>query len=222
MSERGTGHDTGTITKIAVIGAGNVGGALGVRLAQAGFTVRFGVRASKDLGALLEAAGPNAGAESPEEAARFGELVVLAVPGAVAVQVAESLGGALAGKVVVDCNNPLRWDAGPVWTPPPEGSLAAAIARAVPEARVVKALNTFGAEFHGDPRIGEEGVDVLMAGEDDAKQQLATVLARAGFHPVDAGPLRNASVLENVAMLWIHLATVGGHGRQFALQLVRR
>jgi hypothetical protein len=41
------------------------------------------------------------------------------------------------------------------------------------------------------------------------------VATRGGFHPIDAGPLRNASVLENVAMLWIHLATVGGHGRGF-------
>lgn len=55
----------------------------------------------------------------------------------------------------------------------------------------------------------------------EAKKVVAEVAVKAGFTTVDAGPLRNAAVLENVAMLWIHLATVGGQGRDFAFALQR-
>ena len=146
----------------------------------------------------------------------------LAVPGSAAVDVARGLAAELAGKIVVDCNNPLTWKDGPVWTPPAEGSLAAAIAKAAPGARVVKGFNTFGAEFHANPKLAGVAADVFFAGDDaEAKKTLAEVAKQAGFSPVDAGPLRNAPVLENVAMLWIHLATVGGQGRNFVLHMQR-
>src|SRR5205085_6992583 len=111
-----------------------------------------------------------------------------------------------AGKIVVDCNNPLTWKEGPVWAPPAEGSLAAAIGKAAPRARMVKGFNTFGAEFHADPGLAGVPADVFFASDDaEAKKTLSDVATKAGFRPIDAGPLRNASVLENVAMLWIHL-----------------
>jgi NADPH-dependent F420 reductase len=204
-----------TGTKVAIIGAGNVGGGLGVNLSKRGFEVKFGVRPDADVKALL-AECKGATASAPVEAAAWADVVFLALPGTVAVEVAGSLASALKGKVVVDCNNPLVWKEGPVWTPPPEGSLAAAIAKAAPGARVVKGFNTFGAEFHKEP--GRTGVpaDVFLAGDDlEAKKLVMDVATKGGFHPVDAGPLRNAPVLENLAILWIHLATVGGHGRDF-------
>jgi 8-hydroxy-5-deazaflavin:NADPH oxidoreductase len=209
--------------EIAIIGVGNVGAALGRRLCASGARVRFGVRPGKDVSELLAACGPNASAELPDAAAGAARVVFLAVPGSAAVQAASELGD-LSGKVLVDCNNPLRWDAGPVWTPPPEGSLAQAIQKAQPGARVVKGFNVFGAEFHADPKLSDgAAVDVFLASDDaDAKQQVAGIGERAGFAMVDAGPLRNASVLENVAMLWIHLATVGGKGRSFGFKLLSR
>jgi predicted dinucleotide-binding enzyme len=208
--------------RIAIIGAGNVGGALGTRLCASGYDVTFGVRPGSDVGDLLERCGGRARTATPAEAAAAADVVFVAVPGNVAVEAARALGD-LSGKVLVDCNNALRWDNGPVWAPPPEGSLAAALARAVPGARVVKAFNTFGAEFHADPRLGGGGASVPMAGDDAAaKATVADIARRAGFDPLDAGPLRNAGVLENMAMLWIHLAMVGGHGRQIAFRLEKR
>jgi NADPH-dependent F420 reductase len=201
--------------KIAIVGAGNVGGGLGVCLSKSGLPVKFGVRPDADVKALL-AECKGASASAPSEVASWADIVFLAVPGTVALEVARSLADSLAGKVVVDCNNPLVWKDGPVWSPPAEGSLAAAIAKAAPKARVVKGFNTFGAEFHKNP--GRDGVaaQVFLAGDDaDAKKQVMAVATQGGFRPVDAGPLRNAAVLENVAMLWIHLATVGGQGRDF-------
>jgi 8-hydroxy-5-deazaflavin:NADPH oxidoreductase len=202
-------------TRVAIIGAGNVGGGLGIRMSNSGLPVKFGVRPDTDVKSVL-AACKDASSATPAEAAAWAEVVFLAVPATAALDLARSLASQLDGKVVVDCNNPLVWKEGPVWTPPAEGSLAAAIAKAAPGARVVKGFNTFGAEFHKEP--GRTGVpaDVFLAGDDlEAKKLVMDVATKGGFHPVDAGPLRNAPVLENLAILWIHLATVGGHGRDF-------
>jgi hypothetical protein len=206
---------------IGIIGAGNVGAALGRRLSESGHAVRFGVRDPEKIAELV-AAIDGASAAAPAEVAAASDAVFLTVPGPVAVDVAAGL-GELDGVIVVDCANPLRWDNGPVWNPPPEGSIAAAIAARCPKARVVKAFNTFGAEFHADPKLGEHAADVYMAGDDaDAKAAVAEIAESAGFAPVDAGPLRNAAVLENLAMLWIHLALAGGQGRDFAFKMLRR
>jgi NADPH-dependent F420 reductase len=206
--------------KIAVIGAGKVGGNLGATISKAGYAVRFGLKEAKDADALLARCGKDASAGTSEEAARYGDIVFLSVPGNVALDVAKSLAPSLAGKIVVDCNNPLTWKDGPVWAPPPEGSLAEAIAKAVPNAKVIKAFNGFGAEHHGDPGLTGAPAAVFMAGDDaDAKKALSEVATKAGFNPIDSGPLRNAGVLENVAILWIHLAMVGGQGRGFTFAL---
>lgn len=209
-------------TSIAIIGTGNVGAALGVRLGRAGYAVRFGAREGKDLHALVARAGGSASVATPAEAAAGADVVVLAVPGKVAVEAATALGD-LAGKVVVDCTNPIAWDAGPVWDPPAAGSNTAALAAALPDARVVKAFNTFGAELHADPMLLAGPVDVQIAGDDtSARATVAAIAERAGFTPVDVGPLRNAALLESLAVLWIHLAMVGGHGRNVAFKLLAR
>ncbi len=205
--------------KIGIIGAGNVGGNLGARLSKSGFEVKFGLKDDKDASALLARCSKDASTGSAADAAKFGDVIFLAVPGPVAVDVAKSLASSLGGKIVVDCNNALTWKDGPVWNPPAEGSLTAAIAKAIPSARVLKAFNGFGAEHHGDPNLTGAPATVFIAGDDaDAKKSLCELATRAGFAPIDAGPLRNAAVLENVAILWIHLASVGGQGRGFVLQ----
>jgi NADPH-dependent F420 reductase len=208
--------------KIAIIGAGNVGGNLGARLSNAGLPVKFGVRDDKGTKELL-ARCKDASTAGVAEAAAWGDVVFLALPAPAAIEVARSLATQLAGKVVVDCNNPLTWNEGPVWAPPAEGSLAAAVAKAAPGARVVKAFNTFGAEFHLDPKLASGQAQVCMAGDDAAaKKSVAEIASQAGFQPVDCGPLRNAAVLENLAVLWIHLAVVGGQGRDFVFNMQRR
>ena len=204
------------MTRIAVIGSGNVGGSLGTRLSHSGFEVKFGVREVDDKVKAVLAKTKGATAASAEEAAAWADVVFMAVPGSVAVEVSKTLAKHLEGKIVVDCNNALTWKDGPVWTPPPEGSLAQAIAKAAPGARVIKGFNTFGAEFHADPNHAGRQADVFFAGDDaEAKKTLTDVATKGGWRAVDAGPLRNAGVLENLAILWIHLALAGGHGRDW-------
>jgi 8-hydroxy-5-deazaflavin:NADPH oxidoreductase len=96
--------------KIAVIGSGNVGGALGTGWAKKGHSVVFGVRdKNDDKLQSLKKAGPNARAESVPEAASFGEVVVFATPWP-ATQDAIRNAGDLKGKIVLDCTNPLKSD----------------------------------------------------------------------------------------------------------------
>ena len=208
--------------KIAIIGVGSVGAGLGERLATVGHEVVFGVRPGRNVEDLLSRCAGRASAALVPEACEQSEVIFLAVPAAAAVETLE--GAPVAGKVVVDCNNPVAWDDGPVWSPPPAGSVTAQLASRYPDARWVKGFSTFGSEFHRDPSLGGEGgIDVHLAGDDtEAKETVAAIARGAGFQPLDVGPLRNAAALENLAVLWIHLALQGGHGRQIAFQLRRR
>jgi NADPH-dependent F420 reductase len=211
------------ISQIAIIGVGNVGGNLGVRLAHSGFPLRFGVKPDKDIHDLLARCDGKAKATSVAEAAAWADVIFLAVPYTAVVEVAKSAGD-LKGKVLVDCSNPVAMSGtGPTLVANPAGSVTAMLAKAVPTARVVKAFNTFGAEFHLDPMIGGIPADVYMAGDDAAaKATVASIANRAGFAAIDAGPLRNAALLESLAILWIHLASKGNQGRHIAFKLLKR
>jgi predicted dinucleotide-binding enzyme len=199
---------------IAVIGKGKVGLGLARTFSGAGHTVWLGVR-----GAVVAVDGIEARAVA--EAVEGADLVVLAVPAAALDAVVEVL-GPLDGVVVVDATNPLRWEGGPVHAPPPEGSNAARLQSLRPAARVVKAWNTFGAEFMARPSVAGAPLTLLFATDDAlARQRVAELARSAGFSPVDSGPLRNAALLEQQAVLWIHLAMVGDQGRAFAFQIAR-
>ena len=206
---------------IAIIGAGSVGANLGIRLAETGSEVVFGVRGDKDLSEVLAQCDGRASQTSVASAVSGAEVVFLAVPAEAAV---DALAGTdLDGKIVVDCNNPLAWADGPTWAPPPEGSVTAQLAAAYPRARCVKGFNTFGAEFHRDPSLGDAPIDVHLAADDaDAKARVAMISEAGGFAVIDAGPLRNAALLENLAVLWIHLAISEGRGRFIGFKLLER
>lgn len=209
-------------TRIGIIGAGRVGGSLGARLGRLGLPVRFGVRPTSDVSAVLARSTGDVAAVDIASAVRWAEIVFLCVPAVAAVPAAREAGD-LTGKILVDCTTPVAWKDGPVLAPPPEGSVAAALAAACPGARVVKGFNVFGAEIHDDPVVGGQPADVYLASDDaEAKAAVGRLASFAGFAPVDAGPLRNAAVLENVAVLWIHLATVAGLGRGMAFKLLAR
>jgi NADPH-dependent F420 reductase len=207
---------------IAIIGAGNVGRALGERFVRAGYSVRLGVRNPEAASDVRDRFAGRAAVEAAAHAAASADVLFLCVPAAQAVSAARALGD-LQGKVVVDCTNPVAWSDGPVLQPPPEGSVAAALAAALPGARIVKGFNAFGAEIHADPDLDGASADVYLASDDRVAVEAVSGIATAlGFTPVDAGPLRNAALLESLAVLWIHLATKGGHSRQIAFKLVRR
>lgn len=208
--------------KIAVLGAGNVGGALGKLWAGRGHEVRFGVPdpRSQKITALLASMGGRAQASSNREAAGASEVVVLSVPWPAAEQAIGDCGD-LTSKLVIDCTNPLRSDLKGLVLG--QTTSAGEQVAAWSGAKVVKAFNTLGAGLYGQAEFGGTRADGFYCGDDEAaKAKVKLLIADIGLNPVDVGPLRNARLLEPLAMLWIDLAINQGWGAKHAFKLLRR
>lgn len=207
--------------KIGIIGAGSVGGTLGKGWAAAGHEVLFGVRdpSADKVKKLLAEAGSNASAGNVEEAAGFGEAVLLAVPWEA---VAEVLGkvGDLNGKVLIDATNPLDENLDLVLGHTTSGGER--VAELADNAHVVKAFCTTGFGNMADPAYPDGAATDFHCGDDEeAKATVRTLATDLGFDSVDVGPLKMARDLEPLAHLWIRLA-MGGLGRDIAYRLMRR
>ncbi len=200
-----------------------MGGTLGKRWAAAGHNVKFGVRDARkpEVAALLKETGARATAGSVSEAAAFGEVVVLTIPWNAAQAAIEGAGN-LAGKVLVDCTNPVKPDLSGLALGH-DTSAAEQIAQWAKGARLVKCFNTTGVEIMANPKFGGDRAMMFLAGNDEpAKSTVARLGEELGYEMVDAGGLEAARLLEPLAMLWIHLAFRRGFGRSFAFKVLRR
>ncbi len=193
--------------QIGIIGTGSVGTALATGLSTVGHDVVLGSR-TPEMTSVADLP-----VESQRAAAETGEVVVLALPAAPAIDVAADLASVLAGKPVLDAANEYP-------EPTADRSLADRIAAAAPEAHVVKAFNTIGANLMRDPVVEGERATMFLAGDDPTALETAETLARdLGFDPLVAGGLSRADHLEDLARLWIHLSR--DHGRNIAFRLLR-
>jgi predicted dinucleotide-binding enzyme len=209
--------------KIGIIGPGNVGGTLGRRWAINGHNVVFGTRKTdpEALRGLLSQAGPNASKGSIAQAVGESEVVVLAVPWAGAEQVLARAGN-LEGKILIDATNALAPGLSGLVLGA-ETSAGEMVAGWASGARTVKAFNTVGSNIMADPHFAGGRVAMFYCGDDaEAKKTVASLIAELGFDPVDAGPLTQARVLEQFALLWISLAMKYGYGREIGFQFLRR
>ncbi|MEP7367161.1 MAG: NADPH-dependent F420 reductase [Acidobacteriota bacterium] len=201
---------------IAVLGSGNVDGALGTHWAKAGHRVRFASRnpQSGDMAKLIETAGPNARAATAGEAVNGADIVVLATPWPATEEIIAQCGG-LAGKRVLDATNPPG--EGLSLTHSGKDSGGEQVQRWAPAARVVKVFNTTGYGNMERPAYDGKASVMFYAGDDAAAKEVAEKLSdEVGFDSIDAGPLENARLLEAWALLWIKMAVFYGHGRDFA------
>ena len=204
--------------RIAIIGAGSVGATLGRAWIKHGEDVIWGLRNPQDP---KYAALPKDRVKAPAEAVKEAEVVVVATPWPAAEAAIKSL-GSLAGKVVIDCMNPLGMG--------PDGlqlvlgfnvSAGEQVASWVPGAFVFKTLNTTGAGNMAKADDYSVKPVMLVAGDDAGRKPVVMELVgKLGFEPVDAGPLKNARLLEPFAMVWIDQAIKRGRGRDFAFALV--
>jgi 8-hydroxy-5-deazaflavin:NADPH oxidoreductase len=202
--------------KILVIGAGNMGSAFVKQLHAAGHQVALTSKTAEKARAL---AAQYTGVRTvlPQGAAEGQEIVIVATPYAEAVE-ALRMAGDLGGKVVIDISNPLTADYMGL-TIGHSTSAAEEIARAVPQAVIVKGFNTLfaqvlaaGADF-GQGQV----VSVFLASDDANAKQTATTLAHSmGFKTVDAGGLKNARYLEPLAGLNVYLGYGAGLGTSIA------
>ena len=207
--------------RIAVIGAGNMARGIATRLLSGGHTVAITARditQAETLAADLTG-DVHTGDDTVVDDA---EIVVLAVPFAVAEELAASYGPRLSGKIVVDISNPVKPALDGLVTPPGT-SAAAAIARAAGDgARAVKAFNTTFASTLIAGEVAGTPLDVFIAGDDEtARQQVADLVAGSGLNPVDVGPLEWARALEGFQLLHMSLQPRdGGHGWGSTIKIV--
>jgi predicted dinucleotide-binding enzyme len=212
--------------KLAIIGAGNVGGTLGTAWAQkAGHEIAFGVRnpTAEKAQALVAKLGGKARAVVPAEAAASADFIVLTTPWPQAEAAIRSLGN-VGGKIILDATNPLV--RGPDGISLELGHTTSAGEKVqgwAAGASVFKTLNTTGFGNMAEPIYHGVKSVMFVAGDDAAnKPKVIDLVTQLGFDVIDAGPLRNARLLEAHAMLWIDLSLTRGLGRDWAFARVKR
>ncbi len=201
---------------IAIIGTGNVGGALAQAWSEAGHTIHLGVRNTKQFKGMELLDHDRIDARSIPEAVTMSDAVLVATPPEVVPNLIDTLGD-LAGKTVIDATNAIRKKPDPYPT-------AFHAFRQKTKARVVKCFNTTGFENMKNPDYGKHQLDLFMAGDDAEAKDLAHQLARAaGFAECyDFGGDDRVELLEQFALAWINLAIFQGHGRDIGFKLIRR
>ena len=182
-------------------GTGDQGRGLARRLAMAGSRVIIGSRDPQRAVTAAASIGspPQLTGAANETAARAADLVIAAVPWEGHRSLLASLAGPLAGKILIDCVNPLGFDArGAYPLPVPEGSAAQQAAAVLPETRVVGAFHHVSAVLLLDPEVAEVDLDVLVLGDDRQATDLVQALAGRipGVRGVYAGRLRNCGQVE--------------------------
>ncbi len=214
--------------RCGVLGTGIVGQTLGAALVGLGHEVCMGSRSlpNEPSQAWADANGDAARVGTFAEAAAFGDIVLNCTAGVHSLAVVEQAGStAFTGKVVVDVANPLDFSEGfpPRLAVAPGDSLAEQIQRLLPDAHVVKALNTVTASVMVDPGSLEQPTDLFVAGDDEgAKDQVTTLLAELGWsrdRVRDLGGLSAARSLEAYVMLWVGLMQSTG-STQFNVRVV--
>lgn len=211
--------------KIAIVGAGNVGGTLGAAWAGKGHQVVFGARNVKDEKVKkLTSDGKTTAANIPDAVAQS-DVVLLATPWQGAREALQSAGN-LAGKVLIDAVNPLESSAAFLEKGLLVGHTTSAgeqIAQWAKGAKVVKAFNTIGSMNMSNPKFGGQSATMFICGDDaDAKKIVKQLSDDLGFETVDAGLLKSARLLEPLAMLWIHLALGMKIGPDFGFKMIRK
>ncbi len=203
--------------RMAVIGAGNVGGAFAGAATAAGHIVTVTGGSADRAGEVAAQTGATVAADNVA-AVEGADLVVLAVPGSAAGAVAEQIRDAVAGVPVVDVTNPLNASYTDLAIAGTSG--AGDLQDLLPDSPVVKAFNTIFAARYATPVEDGRPLPVLIAGDHaGAKTAVANLAASLGFEPVDAGGLRMARALEEMAFLNISLNAANGWTWQSAWTL---
>ncbi|MCA9647251.1 MAG: NAD(P)-binding domain-containing protein [Polyangiaceae bacterium] len=204
--------------RIAIVGSGNIGGALARAWLRTGHDVRIVTRDANATGvkALVALGATTSGIA---QGADQRDVIVLAIPAGAVVEVAQAMGG-LEGQVVVDCTNAIG--KGFTLTYGHTTSSSEQLAKALPGARIVRSFNQQGAEVLVNPVFaGTRATNFVAADDDDARNSVLELAADVGLDAVPAGPLASARYLEPMTVLWVSLSKAIGT-RQFGWSLVRR
>jgi hypothetical protein len=204
--------------KIAIIGTGNVGGALATTWAAKGHEINLGVRDTADFKGKELLNNPNTHAFPIAEAVQRSEVVLLSTPAPLAADVARSLGDTT-GKVIIDAMNIVMGRGPQGFTNTADAVLANTSTR-----DVVKCFNTTGFNNMVDPVYDGVALDMFVAGDSARGKTIARQLALdAGFGECyDIGGNDKFGLMEQFAWFWINLAMFQGQGREIGFKLLRR
>jgi len=192
--------------RVGVLGSGDVGRVLAAGFASLGHEVKIG---SRDPEKLREWASANARVSTGTfaEAARFGDILVLATLGAAAADAIRLAGlEAFDGKVLIDATNPLDFSKGmpPTLFVGTTDSLGEQIQRLVPKARVVKAFNTVGNAHMIHPQFPGGPPDMFIGGNDaEAKKIVSQICDAFGWGVIDLGGIDASRYLEAMCVVWV-------------------
>jgi hypothetical protein len=194
VGARKAGGAEGADVKIGVIGSGRIGGTLGALWVKAGHEVMFSARDLDPVQKLIAGLGTRAHAGTPQEAAAFGDVILISVPYGALPQLGRDLAGDLTGKVVLDTCNPSPGRDGEMAVAARAKGTGVASPELLPGVRLVRAFNTVpaGALRSEANRTGDR-VAIPLAGDDEAALKIAVRLVEeAGFEPVVVGTLARA------------------------------
>jgi len=201
---------------IAIIGTGNVGGALATNWSKKGHLINLGVRDVQQFKGLELLKNENTKALPIHDAVAQSDVVLISTPPAAIFEIIEQMGD-VSGKTIIDATNSVRQ------TPDPYKTVYHCLADNT-KAEVVKCFNSTGFENMLNPVYNGEGIDMFMAGDSDKAKKVASQLALdAGFGScMDFGKSDKVELLEKLALSWINLAIMQGHGRNIAFKVLRR
>ena len=194
--------------KIGLLGSGAVGKVLAEGFLKHGYHVMLGSREPAKLAAWQAAAGSRPAVGTFADAARFGEVVVLAVKGTAAEEVVRLVGpDILSGKTVIDTTNPIA-DAPPVngvlrFFTTLDESLMERLQRLAPAVRFVKAFSSVGNALMVNPQLAGGPPTMFICGNDSAaKADVTGILDQFGWGSEDMGGVEAARAIEPLCMLW--------------------
>jgi predicted dinucleotide-binding enzyme len=199
--------------KVGILGSGDVGKSFAHAFGALGHEVVIGSRSPEKLREFVSGEGDRVTSGTFEEAARSGDLIVLATHG-MATEEAITMAGKqnFDKKVVIDATNPLDFSGGaPRLAIGHTDSLGEQIQRSVPNARVVKAFNTVGSPLFFKPELPGGPPDMFIGGNDaDAKKVVSQVCDAFGWGVIDLGGIEASRYLEPMCMAWVVHGVISG------------
>lgn len=201
---------------IAIIGTGNVGGALATNWSKKGHTINLGVQNVNSFKGMELLKNDNTNVFSMNEAVALSDVVLIATPPIAIFEIVEQM-GYVSNKVIIDATNCVMKN------PEPYKTVYNCLIDKT-NAEVVKCFNTTGFENMLDPLYNDEAIDMFMAGDSDIAKSIAKQLALdCGFRDcIDFGKSDKVELLEKFALSWINLAIFQGKGRNIAFRVVQR
>lgn len=192
--------------KIGILGSGPVGQALGAGFVKYGYEIMIGSREPAKLKDWQSKQGEKALSGTFQEAAEFGEIIVIAVKGSAAKEVVKSVQGKLKGKTVIDTTNPIA-EAAPengvlLFFTNMNKSLLEDLQEHAPEVNFVKAFSCIGSPFMVDPAFSQKPSMFICGNNEAAKKEVREIVEKFGHEVEDMGTAEAARAIEPLCILW--------------------